>query len=124
SGTQYKWDGKDAYGYYANITLDNNYQQIGTLIKGVNDWSKDGSGQDRAVTVDNNGKAEVWYKEGSDDQQKVTPVFTGGSVNIHYYDNNDVKQVKVWTDGDKDKAQTVTLDKDNTVNVKLIDKQF
>ncbi|MGN9009969.1 type I pullulanase [Lactobacillus amylovorus] len=124
SGTQYKWDGKDAYGYYANITLDNNYQQIGTLIKGVNDWSKDGSGQDRAVTVDNNGKAEVWYKEGSDDQQKVTPVFTGGSVNIHYYDNNDVKQVKVWTDGDKDKAQTVTLDKDHTVNVKLTDKQF
>ncbi|WP_275452829.1 pullulanase-associated domain-containing protein, partial [Lactobacillus gallinarum] len=124
SGTQYKWDGKDDYGYYANITLDNNYQQIGTLIKGVNDWSKDGSGQDRAITVDDNGKAEVWYKEKSDDQQKVTPVFNGGSVTVHYYNNNDVKQIKVWTDDNKDKAQTVTLDKNHTGNITLTDKKF
>ena len=124
SGTQYKWDGKDDYGYYANITLDNNYQQIGALIKGVNDWSKDGSGQDRAITVDDNGKAEVWYKEKSDDQQKVTPVFNGGSVTVHYYNNNDVKQIKVWTDDNKDKAQTVTLDKNHTGNITLTDKKF
>ena len=124
SGTQYKWDGKDDYGYYANITLDNNYQQIGALIKGVNDWGKDGSGQDRAITVDDNGKAEVWYKEKSDDQQKVTPVFNGGSVTVHYYNNNDVKQIKVWTDDNKDKAQTVTLDKNHTGNITLTDKKF
>ena len=124
SGTQYKWDGKDDYGYYANITLDNNYQQIGALIKGVNDWSKDGSGRDRAITVDDNGKAEVWYKEKSDDQQKVTPVFNGGSVTVHYYNNNDVKQIKVWTDDNKDKAQTVTLDKNHTGNITLTDKKF
>lgn len=44
NGAQYKWDGKDDYGYYANITIDENKQEVGVLIKGTDSRDKDGQG--------------------------------------------------------------------------------
>src|SRR5699024_8072158 len=35
TGVQYNWDGEDDYGYYANITVDNDEQEVGVLIKGT-----------------------------------------------------------------------------------------
>lgn len=103
NGTQYKWDGQDENGYYATITLDKNYEQVGTLIKGVNDWSKDGSGQDRSLDVSDNGKAEVYYKQGSDKQQKVDPTYHHANIKLHYYGDNNVKSINYWTDSDTNK---------------------
>lgn len=51
SGNQYNWNGEDEYGHYATITLDNDYDDVGILIKGKDNWDKDGQGNDRIVKV-------------------------------------------------------------------------
>ena len=112
-GQQYDWTGTDSYGSYANIDLDQNYQQVGVLIKGVASWDKDGTGANRAVNVDDSGKAEVWYQAGSDDAQTVTPTFDGAVFNVHYHDkdSDNVTSYKVWTDKSGEAAaQTVKFD--------------
>lgn len=112
-GQQYDWTGTDSYGSYANIDLDQNYQQVGVLIKGVASWDKDGTGANRAVNVDDSGKAEVWYQAGSDDAQTVTPTFDGAVINVHYHDkdSDNVTSYKVWTDKSGEAAaQTVKFD--------------
>lgn len=112
TGVQYKWDGKDDYGYYANITLDNDEQEVGVLIKGTDSWDKDGTGADRSLTVDDNGKAEVWYKAGSDASQDVTPSYNSAKIKVHYHGNPDATSLNYWTDTDQSK-KTVSLSKED-----------
>ena len=112
TGVQYNWDGQDDYGYYANITVDNDEQKIGVLIKGTDSWDKDGTGADRSLTVDDNGKAEVWYKEGSDDSQDVTPSYNSAKIKVHYHGNTDATSLNYWTDTDQSK-KTVSLSKED-----------
>lgn len=112
NGQQYDWTGTDDFGAYAEIDMDQNYQQLGVLIKGVDSWDKDGNGADRTVTVDANGKGEVWYRAGSDDAQDVTPTYHDTTINVHYHDKNQsaVNHYRVWTDkAGEAGAQTVDL---------------
>ncbi|KRO27741.1 type I pullulanase [Lactiplantibacillus fabifermentans] len=110
NGQQYSWTGTDSYGNYADIDLDQNYQQVGILLKGADSWDKDGAGENRMATVDDSGKAEVWYQAGSDDAQTVTPTFDNATVNVHYHSKvaNGVTAYQVWTD--QTAKQTVNLD--------------
>ena len=112
TGVQYNWDGQDDYGYYANITVDNDEQEVGVLIKGTDSWDKDGTGADRSLTVDDSGKAEVWYKEGSDDNQDVTPSYNSAKIKVHYHGNTDATSLNYWTDTDQSK-KTVSLSKED-----------
>lgn len=116
NGNQHKWDGRDDYGYYANITVDGNEQEMGILIKGANSWDKDGQGNDRSVQVDDNGKAEVWYKQGSDENQKVTPSYNSANINIHYHGDSSIKSLNYWTDRDKNK-KILKLDNEDDGNL-------
>ncbi|MCG0678646.1 glucan 1,4-alpha-maltohydrolase [Lactiplantibacillus plantarum] len=112
NGQQYDWTGTDDFGAYAEIDMDQNYQQLGVLIKGVDSWDKDGNGADRTVTVDDNGKGEAWYRAGSDDAQDVTPTYHDTTINVHYHDKNQsaVNRYRVWTDkAGEAGAQTVDL---------------
>lgn len=111
NGNQYKWDGKDDYGYYSNITVDGNEQEMGVLIKGKDSWDKDGQGNDRIVKVGDNGKAEVWYKEGSDEAQDVKPTYDSAKVNIHYQGNDDVTSISYWTNTDPQNKKIIDLSK-------------
>ncbi|RVU71013.1 MULTISPECIES: type I pullulanase [Lactobacillus] len=112
NGNEYKWDGKDDNGYYSVIDLDKNYDQVGVLIKTKGSWAgKDGTGADRSLDVSDNGKAEVFYKQGSDDAQKVTPKYHAADINLHYYGDDQVKSVTVWTDKDETHKQTINLTK-------------
>ncbi|UQN23965.1 type I pullulanase [Lactiplantibacillus plantarum] len=110
NGQQYSWTGSDSYGNYADIDLGQNYQQVGILLKGTDSWDKDGAGENRMATVDDSGKAEVWYQAGSDDAQAVTPTFDSATVNVHYHSKvaNGVSAYQIWTD--QTAKQTVNLD--------------
>ena len=123
NGQEHEWTGKDSYGKYASITLDGNYKKLGLLIKDKN-WGKDGSGNDRSLTVPDNGRAEVWYKGGKDDQQKVTPTYDHANIKLHYYEDkksdNQVKNINYWTDTDNTK-QTTSLDKNNEADFNFTD---
>lgn len=112
NGNEYKWAGKDDNGYYSVIDLDKNYDQVGVLIKTKGSWAgKDGTGADRSLNVSDNGKAEVFYKAGSDDAQKVTPEYHSANINLHYYGDDQVNKVNVWTDKDQDNKQLISLTK-------------
>lgn len=124
NGVQYKWNGKDDYGYYANITVDGNEQEMGVLIKGSNSWDKDGQGNDRLVQVDDSGKAEVWYKQGSDEKQKVIPTYNAANVNVHYHGDSSIHSLNYWTDKDNTKKTFSLADDENgdlTGNFKITD---
>lgn len=127
NGVQYKWNGKDDYGYYANITVDGNEQEMGVLIKGTNSWDKDGQGNDRLVQVDDSGKAEVWYKQGSDEKQKVIPTYNAANVNVHYHGDSSIHSLNYWTDKDNTKKTFSLADDENgdlTGNFKITDQSF
>ncbi len=132
NGQQYDWTGTDDYGSYANIDMDQNYQQVGVLIKGADSWDKDGAGENRTINVADSGKGEVWYKQGSDDAQTVTPTYNDKSINVHYHDKDadNVTSYKVWTDqSSADTAQTVAFDQNDDYGnklgtVKLTDANF
>lgn len=111
NGNQYQWDGKDDYGYYSNLTVSGNEQEIGVLIKGTDSWDKDGQGNDRTVKVADSGKAEVWYKAGSDEEQEIVPTYKDAKVNVHYHGNNDVTSINYWTNTDPTNKKTVDLSK-------------
>ncbi|WP_297818408.1 type I pullulanase [uncultured Lactobacillus sp.] len=113
SGDQYEWTGKNNNGYYLNLDLKGNIQEVGILIKDKNSWDKDGAGQDRKVKVDNNGKAEVWYKAGSDDEQTANYQTKAADVNLHYYGNKQAKQISYWTNTDLNK-KTADLNNQET----------
>ena len=82
------------------------------MIKGTDSWDKDGTGADRSLTVDDSGKAEVWYKEGSDDNQDVTPSYNSAKIKVHYHGNTDATSLNYWTDTDQSK-KTVSLSKED-----------
>lgn len=108
-GQQYNWTGTDTYGYYAAIDLNQNYQQVGLLIKGTDSWDKDGAGNNRTLAVDDSGKAEAWFKQGSDEAQTVSPTYNQTELHLHYHSlvANNVISAKVWTD--KSPAKIVNL---------------
>lgn len=106
-GKQYDWSGKDDNGYYANIDVPGNQESVGILIKGATDWSKDGSGADRHQDVDSGGKAEVFYKTGSDENQNVVPKYHNAKINLHY-EGQDHPDITYWTDTDTTK-KTISL---------------
>lgn len=127
NGVQYKWDGKDDYGYYANITINGNEQEMGILIKGSNSWDKDGQGNDRSIKVDDNGKAEVWYKQGSDDSQKVTPSYNEANINVHYHGDSSIHSLNYWTDKNNIQKKLNLVEDENgdlTGNFKIADQNF
>lgn len=103
NGTEYDWDGTDDYGHYKVIDLKGNASEVGVLIKDK-DWNKETSGNDRIVKVDPSGKAEVWYKSGSDQAQDVTPTFDQANIKVHYISNEDSAKVNLRTDKDDENS--------------------
>ncbi len=115
-GKEYPWDGKDEYGNYKIIDMPGEHSKIGVLIKDSN-WHKDGSNNDRQITTDVSGKAEVWYKEGSDQAQTVTPKFKKANIEINYLGSDAPASVKVKTDIDAKQAD-LSLKEDATKTMK------
>lgn len=115
-GKEYPWDGKDEYGNYKIIDMPGEHSKIGVLIKDSN-WHKDGSNNDRQITTDLSGKAEVWYKEGSDQAQTVTPKFKKANIEINYLGSDAPASVKVGTDIE-DKQADLSLKEDATKTMK------
>lgn len=115
-GKEYPWDGKDEYGNYKIIDMPGEHSKIGVLIKD-NEWHKDGSNNDRQITTDLSGKAEVWYKEGSDQAQTVTPKFKKANIEINYLGSDAPASVKVKTDIDAKQAD-LSLKEDATKTMK------
>lgn len=115
-GKEYPWDGKDEYGNYKIIDMPGEHSKIGVLIKDSN-WHKDGSNNDRQITTDVSGKAEVWYKEGSDQAQTVTPKFKKANIEINYLGSDAPASVKVGTDIDAKQAD-LSLKEDATKTMK------
>lgn len=115
-GKEYPWDGKDEYGNYKIIDMPGEHSKIGVLIKDSN-WHKDGSNNDRQITTDVSGKAEVWYKEGSDQAQTVTPKFKKANIEINYLGSDAPASVKVKTDIE-DKQADLSLKEDATKTMK------
>lgn len=115
-GKEYPWDGKDEYGNYKIIDMPGEHSKIGVLIKDSN-WHKDGSNNDRQITTDVSGKAEVWYKEGSDQAQTVTPKFKKANIEINYLGSDAPASVKVGTDIE-DKQADLSLKEDATKTMK------
>lgn len=115
-GKEYPWDGKDEYGNYKIIDMPGEHSKIGVLIKD-NEWHKDGSNNDRQITTDLSGKAEVWYKEGSDQAQTVTPKFKKANIEINYLGSDAPASVKVKTDIE-DKQADLSLKEDATKTMK------
>ncbi|MCT7678433.1 MAG: type I pullulanase [Lactobacillus iners] len=115
-GKEYPWDGKDEYGNYKIIDMPGEHSKIGVLIKDSN-WHKDGSNNDRKITTDVSGKAEVWYKEGSDQAQTVTPKFKKANIEINYLGSDAPASVKVKTDIE-DKQADLSLKEDATKTMK------
>lgn len=89
---------------------------MGVLIKDSS-WHKDGSNNDRQITTDLSGKAEVWYKEGSDQAQTVTPKFKKANIEINYLGSDAPASVKVKTDIE-DKQADLSLKEDATKTMK------
>lgn len=116
AGKEYPWDGKDEYGNYKIIDMPGEHSKIGVLIKDSN-WHKDGSNNDRQITTDVSGKAEVWYKEGSDQAQTVTPKFKKANIEINYLGSDAPASVKVKTDIE-DKQADLSLKEDATKTMK------
>ncbi len=116
AGKEYPWDGKDEYGNYKIIDMPGEHSKIGVLIKD-NEWHKDGSNNDRQITTDLSGKAEVWYKEGSDQAQTVTPKFKKANIEINYLGSDAPASVKVKTDIE-DKQADLSLKEDATKTMK------
>lgn len=115
-GKEYPWDGKDEYGNYKIIDMPGEHSKIGVLIKDSN-WHKDGSNNDRQITTDVSGKAEVWYKEGSDQAQTVKPKFKKANIEINYLGSDAPASVKVGTDIDAKQAD-LSLKEDATKTMK------
>lgn len=115
-GKEYPWDGKDEYGNYKIIDMPGEHSKIGVLIKDSK-WNKDGSNNDRQITTDLSGKAEVWYKEGSDQAQTVTPKFKKANIEINYLGSDAPASVKVKTDIE-DKQADLSLKEDATKTMK------
>lgn len=115
-GKEYPWDGTDEYGNYKIIDMPGEHSKIGVLIKD-NEWHKDGSNNDRQITTDLSGKAEVWYKEGSDQAQTVTPKFKKANIEINYLGSDAPASVKVKTDIE-DKQADLSLKEDATKTMK------
>lgn len=115
-GKEYPWDGKDEYGNYKIIDMPDEHSKIGVLIKDSK-WNKDGSNNDRQITTDLSGKAEVWYKEGSDQAQTVTPKFKKANIEINYLGSDAPASVKVKTDIDAKQAD-LSLKEDATKTMK------
>lgn len=115
-GKEYPWDGTDEYGNYKIIDMPGEHSKIGVLIKDSN-WHKDGSNNDRQITTDLSGKAEVWYKEGSDQAQTVTPKFKKANIEINYLGSDAPASVKVKTDIDAKQAD-LSLKEDATKTMK------
>lgn len=115
-GKEYSWDGQDEYGNYKIIDMPGEHSKIGVLIKD-NEWHKDGSNNDRQITTDLSGKAEVWYKEGSDQAQTVTPKFKKANIEINYLGSDAPASVKVKTDIDAKQAD-LSLKEDATKTMK------
>lgn len=115
-GKEYPWDGQDEYGNYKIIDMPGEHSKIGVLIKD-NEWHKDGSNNDRQITTDVSGKAEVWYKEGSDQAQTVTPKFKKANIEINYLGSDAPASVKVKTDIDAKQAD-LSLKEDATKTMK------
>ncbi|MCT7851713.1 MAG: type I pullulanase [Lactobacillus iners] len=115
-GKEYPWDGKDEYGNYKIIDMPGEHSKIGVLIKDSN-WHKDGSNNNRQITTDLSGKAEVWYKEGSDQAQTVTPKFKKANIEINYLGSDAPASVKVKTDIE-DKQADLSLKEDATKTMK------
>lgn len=115
-GKEYPWDGQDEYGNYKIIDMPGEHSKIGVLIKD-NEWHKDGSNNDRQITTDLSGKAEVWYKEGSDQAQTVTPKFKKANIEINYLGSDAPASVKVKTDIDAKQAD-LSLKEDATKTMK------
>lgn len=115
-GKEYPWDGKDEYGNYKIIDMPGEHSKIGVLIKDSK-WHKDGSNNDRQITTDVSGKAEVWYKEGSDQAQTVTPKFKKANIEINYLGSDAPASVKVGTDIE-DKQADLSLKEDATKTMK------
>lgn len=115
-GKEYPWDGKDEYGNYKIIDMPGEHSKIGVLIKDSK-WNKDGSNNDRQITTDLSGKAEVWYKEGSDQAQTVTPKFKKANIEINYLGSDAPASVKVKTDIDAKQAD-LSLKEDATKTMK------
>lgn len=128
SGSQYNWDGKDENGYYANINVSGNEQEVGILIKNPSNWDKDGEGNDRVVTVDDSGKAEVFYKEKTDESQKVEAKYDSTKLDVHYYNKEEKENSitgQVWTDGDDTKKEVaLTGNKEFTGSLDLSGAEF
>lgn len=118
-GKEYPWDGKDEYGNYKIIDMPGEHSKIGVLIKDSN-WHKDGSNNDRQITTDVSGKAEVWYKEGSDQAQTVTPKFKKANIEINYLGSDAPASVKVKTDIDAKQAD-LSLKEDATKTMKQVE---
>lgn len=116
AGKEYPWDGKDEYGNYKIIDMPGEHSKIGVLIKDSK-WNKDGSNNDRQITTDVSGKAEVWYKEGSDQAQTVTPKFKKANIEINYLGSDAPASVKVKTDIE-DKQADLSLKEDATKTMK------
>lgn len=116
AGKEYPWYGKDEYGNYKIIDMPGEHSKIGVLIKDSN-WHKDGSNNDRQITTDVSGKAEVWYKEGSDQAQTVTPKFKKANIEINYLGSDAPASVKVKTDIE-DKQADLSLKEDATKTMK------
>lgn len=116
AGKEYPWDGTDEYGNYKIIDMPGEHSKIGVLIKDSN-WHKDGSNNDRQITTDLSGKAEVWYKEGSDQAQTVTPKFKKANIEINYLGSDAPASVKVKTDIE-DKQADLSLKEDATKTMK------
>lgn len=115
-GKEYPWDGTDEYGNYKIIDMPGEHSKIGVLIKDSS-WHKDGSNNDRQITTDLSGKAEVWYKEGSDQAQTVTPKFKKANIEINYLGSDAPASVKVKTDIE-DKQADLSLKEDATKTMK------
>lgn len=115
-GKEYPWDGTDEYGNYKIIDMPGEHSKIGVLIKDSS-WHKDGSNNDRQITTDLSGKAEVWYKEGSDQAQTVTPKFKKANIEINYLGSDAPASVKVKTDIE-DKQADLSLTEDATKTMK------
>ncbi|AZJ20831.1 MULTISPECIES: type I pullulanase [Bacillus] len=63
NGKSYEFTGKDEFGKYAKINIDDDYNRVGFIIR-TNEWEKDGG--DRWIENIKDGRAEVWILSGDD----------------------------------------------------------
>ncbi|EIT86495.1 pullulanase, type I [Fictibacillus macauensis ZFHKF-1] len=110
-GKAYPFNGEDAFGKIATITVEGAIKKAGFIVR-TDAWEKDGG--DRTITL-SGGEGEVWVKSGDektyseppDGEYRETPAYKNIDVTVHYnrYDGQyDGWNLWAWPEHGKGKA--------------------